>query len=73
MPRWLQFALGLVTLIAFAAGIVRTLVRHMPDEVASWVGPWAYDALILLLAISFVAIVVRAARGYRSPRSDKAR
>lgn len=73
MPRWLQFALGLVTLIALAAGIVRTLVRHMPDAVASWLGPWAYEALILLLAVSVVAIIVRAAQGYRSPRSDKVR
>ncbi|MEE7503301.1 hypothetical protein [Methylobacterium mesophilicum] len=73
MPRWLQFALGLVTLIALAAGIVRTLVRHVPDEVASWLGPWAYEVLVLLLALSFVAIIVRAAQGYRPPRSDKVR
>lgn len=67
MPRWLQIALGLVTLIALAAGIVRALARHLPNGMERE----SYEALILVLAISFVVIVVRAARGYRAQRSDE--
>ncbi|KAA0122178.1 hypothetical protein CIW48_19465 [Methylobacterium sp. P1-11] len=66
MPRWLQFALGLVTLVALAAAIVRTLARHLPEGMERW----SYEALILALAVAFVTIIVRAARGYRSQQTD---
>lgn len=62
MPRRLQFALGLVTLVALAAGIVRALSRHLPKGMERE----SYEALILVLAVALVVIIVRAARGYRS-------
>ncbi|SFV11655.1 MULTISPECIES: hypothetical protein [unclassified Methylobacterium] len=67
MPRWLQFALGLVTLVALAVGIVRAIARHLPKGMERE----SYEALVLVLAVSFVAIVVRAARGYRSEHRDE--
>ena len=67
MPRWLHFTLGLVTLIALASGAVRALVRYLPD----WMERWIYEGLVLVLAVGFVAIAVRAAWGYRAVRSNR--
>lgn len=66
MPRWLNFALGLITLIVLAVGAIRALVRHMPDGHERW----TYEAMVGALAVSFVVIVVRAARGYRPEKQD---
>lgn len=66
MPRWLHFILGFVTLIVLAAGMVRVLVRHLPAGLERW----TYEAMVLMLAVGFVAIVVLAARGYWASGSD---
>lgn len=66
MPRWLHFLLGFVTLIALAAGGLRALVRLMPVGTERW----AYEAMVLVLAVGFVTIVLRAARGYRSGQPE---
>ncbi|MDN3571789.1 hypothetical protein [Methylobacterium longum] len=66
MLRWFQFILGLVTLCALGVGAVRPIMRYGPAGFQRW----AYEALVVLLACSFVNIALRAAWGYRAPKSD---
>lgn len=71
MPRWLHFILGFVTLIALAVAVVRSAVRHMPDGVSAWFARWGYETLVLMLAASFVTLVVLLTRKGKAPRMDE--
>lgn len=62
MSRWLHFPIGFVTLVALAAGAVRAIVRHMPAGMERW----TYETMVLVLAVGFVAVVLRVARADRS-------
>ena len=67
MPRWLNFALGLIGLLVIAFGALRIIMRHLPD--AWWSGRVAYEGMIVLTVLGLVAITVRALlpRQRRSP------